>query len=102
MIALINEILNNEILSIILIIIVCLILFVAIINILASFLRSLDYLAVSLGKKIRSLFILIKQLVLLTVKLIFFPITIYKMIKEHKFYKEFLINNNAMKKVKDI
>lgn len=63
----------------------------------SRFLEALDYLKATLFKKLKVLFKAVKFIVLLIIKIVFFPITIIKLIKENKFYDQFIIVNNEDK-----
>lgn len=102
MLGIVDRILANKTLAIILIVVVSLVVVISLVNIFAKFIQSLDYLSISLGKKIRGLFKFLKNCIVFAFKFLFFPITIYRLVDEHKFYKQFLMNNNEKKKVKDI
>mgnify|MGYP004606400445 CR=1 FL=1 len=60
----------------------------------SRFLEALDYLKATLFKKLKALFKVFKFIVVLIIKIVFFPITIFKLFKENKFYDQFIIINN--------
>lgn len=99
MISIVNNLLKDEPLWLRIIILVVMAYFSinVIVVSLSRFLEALDYLKVSLWKKIKSFSLLIKKFVVLIIKIIFFPITIIKLIQENKFYNQFIIIDNERK-----
>ena len=94
---LLADAIENDYLLILVYIICCLMGFMLIVRILSNFLQDLDYLAKSLFQKIKALFGFIKHCIIISIKIIFWPITIYKIYQENKFYNQFIIIQNELK-----
>lgn len=99
MIAIINNLLKDEPLwlRIVILIVVAYFSINVIVVSLSRFLEALDYLKMSLWKKIKSFILFVKKFIVLIIKIIFFPITIIKLIQENNFYNQFIIINNERK-----
>ena len=77
---LLADAIENDYLLILVYVICCLVGFMFVVRILSNFLQDLDYLAKSLFKKIKALLGFIKHSIVILIKIVFWPITVYKLL----------------------